>query len=377
MKYFLSLLLTSFLFLAAPGQSLFKAKKPVKTYEESIYKREQILINNPIPFSGIRVIDSRYDTTCIGINVDGYLIPAESGKPLALQQFIDKYFHPLYTAGNDSLLIQFEKLVTQSDLIMEQDFILTAGYISCKLYIGSNNAYKYYDSVTVLISEVYDWETTWRSHKYGRRFSLQNWAWNLLRLCEHLLKRPFIVTGNTAKYFTEEEIRQEGLAKRNKPILKTQNINPGIYRNFSEFVNNEPSSMSENIDSILKLPAIESRRSENGKRVETPGSGYWGYCDGKNVFIRSGNNLYQLERRDGNFYMAATLDALRRQRNREGLNLLIGVTDLGVGIAVKEGVSFKGFNTIKMPKIPSIILSLEGSPVVGILLDWDTGFITN
>lgn len=379
MKYLLFILLNAVLSMTADAQVFYKAKKPVKVYEQEIDRRERTLIADSIPFSGIRVIDSRYDTTDIGINVDGYIsIKGPDGR-VSLQNFFDACFNSLYTPGKDTLLIKVEKLMTQTDVVTEKNFIVSAGYLSCKLYIGSGDTYRYYDSDTALTSEVYDYRNI---HKYGKRWSLQNWAWNLLRLCERLFRKRFILTDNiidkTGKVYTTEEIRQDGLIKRIKPILTTTALKQGYYRNFTEFINNSPSITVEEMGRIKSLSPGELSRDTTDKIKKMAGEAdgdYWGYCDGNIIFIRFGKNLYQLERRDCNFYMAATLDAVRRQNNREGWNLLIGLTGVGLDIATKEVPGFEGFNTIAMPNIPMLILSLNGNPVAGLVLDWDTGEI--
>ena len=232
MKYLLFILLNAVLSMTAAAQVFYKAKKPVMAYEQEIDRRERSLITGSIPFSGIRVIDSRYDTTDIGINTDGYLSIKGPDVPVSLQNFFDAHFTSLCTPGKDTLLIKVEKLMTQTNVVTEKNFIHAAGYLSCKLYMGSGDTYRYYDSDTVLTGELYDYGNI---HKYGKRWSLQDWAWNLLRLCDRLFGKRFILTDNiidkTGKVYTTEEIRQDGLIKRNKPILTTT-LRQGYYMNY-------------------------------------------------------------------------------------------------------------------------------------------------
>lgn len=110
---------------------------------------------------------------------------------------------------------------------------------------------------------------------------------------------------------------------------------------------------------------------------EAPDTSYWGYCDGRNIYIRYGYDFYQLERRDAAFYIASTLDAKRRNMNKAGWNFLIGLTALSTSIAAKDGVNFHGFSAIPIPEIPMIVLSLDpGANILGLHVDLDTGQIT-
>lgn len=111
---------------------------------------------------------------------------------------------------------------------------------------------------------------------------------------------------------------------------------------------------------------------------ETPDTSYWGYCDGKNLYIRYMYDFYQLERKDQSFYIAPTLDAKRRNLSRQGLNTLLGVATLAVGLPGKDkhGIKLRRFDILPPPDIPMVILSFQGKNILGLWLDWETGEIT-
>ena len=115
-----------------------------------------------------------------------------------------------------------------------------------------------------------------------------------------------------------------------------------------------------------------------GKNIsnEEPDTSYWGFCDGRNIFVRYLFSFYQLERKDCGFYISPTLDARRQEINHAGLNLLIGLAALTGSIAAKSSPEFGGFNAIPSPEIPLIILKSKDLLIVGLQLDWDTGLIT-
>lgn len=380
MKYFLFQLLHSFIFFTASAQFIFTPKKPIKTIHLAIDEHEGIQLKDSIPFSAIRLIDSRYDTTIIGFWLDSYIALKDSIQPLALQHIINKYYHRLYTPGKDTLLIQLEKLNIQDAVIRDTNFILTAGYVSSKQYIGNNNSYKYYGVVDTLLKEKFNRKTTYSAHRNGKHMNMEFWDYYLLRLCEAMIKGAIVGDDCSVKvankYFTAEEVKQMGLQKRNKPILTADSLKPGFYRNFTEFVNNDPTFLYENNESLKKLLEVMHYRVGKNVSHEAPDTSYWGYCDGKNLYIRYRYDFYQLEKKDGDFYVAPTLDARRRDLNSAGWDLLIGLAALTTGIATKEGVTFEGFSVIHPPNIPMIVLSVEGNNILGLQLDWDTGKIT-
>ncbi len=378
MKYFFVTVIISYTCSSASAQFIFTPKKPVETLRESIDKYEGILLKDSIPFSAVRIIDSRYDTTGIGFYIDGFLALKDSSQPLGLQHTIDKYYNNLYTRGKDTLLIQIEKLSIQDKIIEDTNFILTNGHALCREYIGSNNLYRYVGSVDTFMCEKYSYEH-YNTHKNGKHFNFEFWDYYLLRLCEAMIigtdVNKNIITGSADKYYSVETIKEQGLQKRDKPILTTDSLKPGFYTNFSEFVNNNPTFLYINDTALHKL--LELMHYRVGKTIsnEMPDTTYWGYCDGKNLFVRYGYNFFGFERKDAGFYIAPTLDARRRDVNRAGWNLLTGLAMLTVGI-MNKSVELGGFSAIQPPEIPMIPIPNQKGFIIGLQLDWDTGKIT-
>lgn len=379
MKYFFLTIIITYACSYASAQFIFIPKKPIETLKESIDKYESTLLTDSIPFSAIHIIDSRYDTTSIGFYLNGYLSLKDSGRDVSLQHIVDKYYHRLYTPGKHTLIIQLEKLSITDGINAPQIRYYTTGYFACEEFTGCNNFYAHYTSVDTLIREEYALSDN--LHKHGRHYNNEFWDYYLLRLCDAMIKATAIAddsaTTEKEKYFTEDEIKNQGLQKRNKPILNADTLNSGFYRNFSEFVNNAPGFTYISDTALLKLLELMHYRVGKISSREVPDTAYWGYCDGKDLFIRYGYSFYKLEKKDDGFYIAATLDALRRDANRAGWNLLIGVATLSTSIAAKNGIDFQGFSTIPPPNIPMVVLAVSPSiSVLGLQLDWDTGQIT-
>jgi hypothetical protein len=378
MRQFLTIILAGLLCCNVSAQFIFSPKKSIATLLEAIDKHEAIQLRDSIPFSYIHIIDSRYDTTRIGFFLDGYLAIKDSSQPLALQHTLNMYFHSLYTPGKDTLLLDLQKLSIQDEVIRDTNFVLTAGHIQCHEYAGGNASYKYLGVADTVMEEKYSFITTIRAHKNDKHINSEFWDYYLLRLLESMISqacRSLITPIDVSEPRSFEAIKEEGLQKRNKPILLEKSLRPGFYRNFSEFENNEPGVPLQ--DSALHS-MLELMHYRVGKAIsdEAPDTSYWGYCDGRKLFIRNGYNFFELEKKDDAFYVASTLDARRRDLNRTGWNMLIGLAELTAGIAAKERVDFRGFKAIGPPTIPMIILSLQGNNILGLQFDWDTGEIT-
>lgn len=377
MKYFLLILFTSFLFTAS-AQFIFIPKKPVVKFSGIIDKYESCQLKDSIPFSYIRIIDSRYDTTGIGFYIDGYLALKDSTQEIALQHTLDKYYHTLYATGKDTLVIQLEKLSIIDKLVNDTNLILTCGSISCKLFTGGNKRYVYLGSFDTLMKEKFSF-SSFREHKNGKHSNYEFWDYYLLRLCEAMITNASqfnnIIDSNQQQYAIEN-IKQEGLLKRQKPILTDTILKPGFYNNFTEFENNSPGFTYDSANALPKLLELMHYRVSKKISNEAPDTSYWGFCDGKHLFIRNGYNFFELERKDACFYIAPILDGRRRDLNAAGWNLLTGIAMLSAGIATKEGVDFHGFSTIQEPDVPTILLKFDEGYVLGLQVDLDTGNIT-
>jgi hypothetical protein len=363
----------------ASTQFIFTPTKHVVTNWESIDKYERSQLKDSIPYTNILIIDSRYDTTGLGFFLDGYLALSGISMQAGLQQVMDKFYHPLCLAGRDTLIIQLEKLSIQDKIIKDTGFILTAGYVKARLYKGRNNSYTYIGTVDSMYKEKYDPHTIYDVHRNGKHFNYDFWDFYLLRLYEAIIKNASALKDSiidaTNQNFTQEEIKENGLTKRDKPILKADSLQPGFYRDFSEFVNNNPTFKYENRDALKNV--LEVMHYRVGKKIsnEEPDTSYWGFCVGRRIFVRHLYSFYQLERKDGGFYVSPTFDARRRDINRSALNLLIGLAALTGSIAANTSPEFGGFGAIPAPDIPLIILPGKDYLIVGLQLDWDTGGI--
>lgn len=372
-----SLLYVSPLLTAA--QFIYSEKKSVQTHSGEIDKYESIHLTQALPFSFIKVIDSRFDSTVIGFFSGRYLALKEKNQSLGLQHILTSKYGLLFTAGKDTLVIQLEKLSIQDQLVWDTNFVFTSGRLRAREYTGGNDQYRFIGLADTSMFENYVYQN-YRIHKNGSHYNFEFWDYYLLRLLEYTIlsavKNAEVTLNAEASTFSIAQITDRGVQTRSLPVLKDGSIKPGLYRSFVEFMTNNPSTSFTSSDS-LKL-VLESMNYRTGKKTknEMPDTSYWGYCDGQNFFIRHQYDFYRLEKRDDGFYISATLDAVRRNNNREAWNLLIGFASLSTSMAVDKRPDFKGFSSLQPREVPMIILQLGTGYIAGLQLDWDDGSIT-
>jgi hypothetical protein len=132
-------------------------------------------------------------------------------------------------------------------------------------------------------------------------------------LCNSLLRlqtlNPQTHIVNKRK-FTRNELHAYYAGRWNKPIITDVVPESGVYRNFTEFLNNKPSVTNfvvrkDKLVDVLYVPT--------GNAEMTPARDVWGYCDGKNIFIKSGENYYPLVKVQNGFYFLGSKELMKSQ----------------------------------------------------------------
>ena len=102
------------------------------------------------------------------------------------------------------------------------------------------------------------------------------------------------------KKFSLEEINRHNENDFNIPVLKDNVLRAGVYMTFEEFKNNSPSQTDFELKKD-KLTDILYIKQPGG--TESIARDVWGYCNGKNAFIRSAENFFLLQRATNAFYI--------------------------------------------------------------------------
>ena len=94
------------------------------------------------------------------------------------------------------------------------------------------------------------------------------------------------------------DIYQVYSKKMDVPVLKFIDLKKGAYKNFEEFKSNAPSITTYE---FREGPAGDILYIKDGE-AEYPTRDTWGFCDGKDIFINSGDKYSKLIRRANTFY---------------------------------------------------------------------------
>ncbi len=243
-----------------------------------------------IPFSGVNIIDARFDTLSVGFNHPGALVPYEElsfDQPLSavIQNYITRSYNLLpVTDSTSKLLIVLDKYWITSSIVKDTSI---AGSFQEGILIKANILAErnggYYPLYTV--------DTMYTK--------LQLNADNETALLENGIDK--MLTRIINKSQSELKISRRKLAYDDItayvndrfaiPILGTTLYKKGIYKTFQEFTNNNPSIT--NYEIVYKGRTDVLRGEEEGGPMHIIKNA-WGFCDGTNLYICSSDNFFLL-----------------------------------------------------------------------------------
>lgn len=116
-----------------------------------------------------------------------------------------------------------------------------------------------------------------------------------------------------------------------KPVLIEKTMSKGVFLTFSDFVNQRTVYSAFDIEKGKEIDNLYVRR-EGQKELLT---NFWGYCDGKNYYIRCNRNFYQLYQQ-GNTFEFTGHSVLAMSGGRSAAlppGTYHSTSDLGAGIA--------------------------------------------
>ncbi len=119
---------------------------------------------------------------------------------------------------------------------------------------------------------------------------------------EVIAKRRKLSLGDISRDFSK---------KLNVPVLNVIDLKKGAYKNFEEFKSNTPS-----------IAVYEFREGPGGDILyikegdsEYPTRDTWGFCDGKDIFINSGDKYSKLVKRENTFYFFGVKGMTQKTKN--------------------------------------------------------------
>jgi hypothetical protein len=259
-----------------------------------------------IPFKDVNIWDVRADTTSIGFlkrnNVVFSQVDFTKGLANEINVFSKKTF--LFNSEDTNTLIVIIKNFRVSDFATVAD-------------VDNNNLVKWNSGIffnAELFSfngkgyhALYKIDTVFTSEK---KFLVENIPPDIFHILFYKVENKKITelhTGKTA--FSFQQMQDHVNNFYNFPILTDKTLQRGVYKTFNEFKNNQPSvesfqTKSGNLSDELYI-------TENNQTFVL--QDYWGYCDGRNLYIHSADNNFQLYR-IGNTFNTKAFKSLNKQK---------------------------------------------------------------
>lgn len=292
MKSIYSILL---LFPATPGFAQIGIT-PGDLQEKTIYLKvnQQTGEGITFPFSSIKLLDGRQDTSKIGFTEKGIgrapykKLIVDSGFQNAGQRFYNQYYRNCFIVDSTQLFIVVKKFwadrSSKKDIErrnntnnIDNDFDL---YIQFDYFIKRGDEYmpiKKIDTVFNMGNNI-----TRSDYEIYREDNYSFYEFVLIKMMEAVDYKfyadRFPLSRNRKKLDT---ILNFYRTKMDYPILKDSIRRQGIYMTFTEFRNNTPSIENFTVQKNKKVGKLLFTL-KNGQSVEV--IKYWGYCDGKDIF---------------------------------------------------------------------------------------------
>ncbi len=245
------------------------------------------------PFSSIKIIDNRFDTSKLGF-VPVYQLIAnkktvgrkmifKNGIAPALEKYYNEFYQNAFTSGDIKLLIVLKKFwFSGIDNEKNREFdILQNGksrsFLYCKweYYFIKGDVFMPVQRIDTVINGV-----TFESEINENRFRTNK---KIFKLILNGLLEVFDFNAALSKIEklpkkTWADIQQYNASYYNIRVLKDSVLQKGVYKNFNEFKNNTPSIVNFKEEKIrIRLNQYENYIEDyKGNRI----TNYWGYFTG-------------------------------------------------------------------------------------------------
>jgi hypothetical protein len=310
MKILFHLLFTSLSLFAIAQKEGKKATNPDKlgfVYSDLIEERTAST-GIHLPFSAIKIIDSRFDTSKLGfkpiestnlsVMTTFKKISIRGGIAKSIENFYNDYYKNSFNQNDFVLLIVMKKFWisgidnSKGNRIDFTEYSETAANFYCKweYYLGKGDRYLPIKRIDTIIKAN---EDGFKYYEGGLKGSKLEYFKSILKsLIEIFDFEKAIVAYESQPKKTLTEVHAYNNKRNFLPILQDSVVKRGVYLNFNDFINNKPTIVSF----IEKKMNYGNAGITKEQYLETPSgesiSEYWGYSDGKVLrYGKFGNEL--------------------------------------------------------------------------------------
>jgi hypothetical protein len=264
---------------------------------------EPIYLQN---INGIEVIDARPDTTVIGLGLirhRPFFAISQGVFANDAQQFLNSSVH-FAKPDSFSVVMVIKKfwLTGGLDNEMEQEIQHTDIDTSTKKISSLLARIEFYLKKGSDHFILYRFDTTITRNSYVARDASVLVELGLVSSLSKLKEMDFKFKSicATKRKFSIYEIEAHNQKQFDIPVLKDSALVRGVYSSFEEFKNNNPGQKQFEVEKDKLIDLIFIKQAD-GKPV--PVREAWGYCDGKNLYIKSMDNYFLLQREGNAFYI--------------------------------------------------------------------------
>lgn len=282
-----------FLFLLIPAACFCQKNDPenLPAAEYELMADNDAPASLKLPFSSIKVIDSRFDTSKLGFVYSYALIKSKkrlfkkavlkNGIANAITQYYNSYYKNSFSNNGFELMVVMKKFwMSQTELVRSQDAQYQNGfefkniYIKWEYYLGKDNNYLPVKRIDTVI------EVNKQMANYIQNGD-ETAPLALLRLVLKAQVEFLDFSKATEAFDNQPKKTMEWISNYNNsrfdiPILKTDTIRTGVYMHFSDFLKNSPvieSYQEKSVKHDLGSDREEFISDNKGNEIFS----YWGY----------------------------------------------------------------------------------------------------
>jgi hypothetical protein len=282
--------------------SLFFAKMPAKYINilQEVSPQKQ-----SIPFTDVDVIDDRFDTSCVGFAYNAIKhshekVSLQTSANAQVKNFILKNYITVDTSKNSwKLLVIIQKMWITNVAIIDSEKSASSdkSYITqSNLFISAKLMAEKNDSFCALYS--IDSVLVFYKQKADKDFYFIQQGIDLL--LNNIANKQISEIKMHKRYFTKNEIVDYFFQQRQISILTDTIYKKGVFKTFEEF--------KQNLPSITDFEVSYSDKTDELYVKDEKGTNYllkdfWGFSDGRKLFVNQANNFFELCKNESTFYV--------------------------------------------------------------------------
>jgi hypothetical protein len=219
-----------------------------------------------------------------------------TGNSLAyeLENYLNGVYKNKFTSNNSSLVIVLRKFWFYGDYIFINQGLFHPNDLNYFLNI-SVDCFLFHDrSYIPLVKKDTILPVYVKMRESERGTTI---AGSLINVLNNFSFNEIVDNISSRKRLNEIEVNEYYDKNFHQPIINDTELEKGVYMSFTEFRKNAPSYT--NFD-VRKTKLADDIYLIEGKDT-IPTRKAWGYCDGKNVYIKANSNLFELKRQDKSF----------------------------------------------------------------------------